>query len=106
MSIHEQSQPAQLDRLLHQPVRTRIVAYLAGRDEASFTEIKKALGLTDGNLEAHMKKLVAAEYIQPHKLDDSPRSQTIYALTETGRAAFQGYVEALEQLIALSGLPG
>jgi DNA-binding MarR family transcriptional regulator len=105
MSNPDNSQPAQLDRLLHQPVRTRLVAYLAARDEASFTEIKKILGLTDGNLEAHMKKLVAADYIQPHKLDESPRSQTIYSLTESGRNAFRGYVQALEQLIALSGLP-
>lgn len=106
MGNRENDQPAELDRLLHQPVRTRIAAFLAGRDEASFTEIKKALDLTDGNLEAHMKKLVAADYVQPRKLDESARSQTIFTLTENGRDAFRGYVKALEQLISLSGVPG
>ncbi len=39
-----------LDPLLHQPVRTQIAAYLAGRGEATFAELKRALAATDGNL--------------------------------------------------------
>jgi len=48
---------------VHQPVRTRIAAYLAARGEATFNELKKAIEITDGNLEAHMKKLIGAGFI-------------------------------------------
>jgi DNA-binding MarR family transcriptional regulator len=90
----------ELDALLHQPVRTRIVAFLAGRDEATFTEIKQALGLTDGNLDAHMKKLVSAAYIVPRRVAGN-RPQTLYALSDLGRAAFRLYVTALAQVLRL-----
>jgi len=45
-----------LDPLLHQPVRTQIVAFLSGRGEATFSELKRALAITDGNLGAHLNK--------------------------------------------------
>ena len=58
----DERSPPELDPILHQPVRTRIAAYLATRGETTFTELKQALAITDGNLEAHLKKLVAASY--------------------------------------------
>ena len=41
----------ELDAVLHQPLRTQVVAYLAGRGTATFTELKKAVNASDGNLE-------------------------------------------------------
>jgi len=89
-----------LDALLHQPVRTQIAAYLAGRGEASFAELKRALAVTDGNLDAHMTKLVEAGYVESRK-EAAPagRPQTVFTLTEPGRAAFAGYVKALAALL-------
>ena len=51
-----------LDPLLHQPIRTRLAAYLAARGETTFTELKRVLEVTDGNLEGHIKKLLAAGF--------------------------------------------
>ncbi|OSM02380.1 transcriptional regulator [Magnetofaba australis] len=90
-----------LDPLLHQPVRTRLAALLAGREGASFSELKKALELTDGNLDAHMRKLLQAEYVEAERHGVGPKGQTVYALTAKGRTAFQHYVAALEKLLSL-----
>lgn len=89
-----------LDPLLHQPVRTQIAAYLAGRGEATFAELKRALAATDGNLDAHLTKLVEAGYLESRK-EASPagRPQTVYSLTEIGRCAFATYVAALSALL-------
>jgi DNA-binding MarR family transcriptional regulator len=90
----------QLDPLLHQPVRTQIAAYLAGRGEATFAELKRALVATDGNLDAHLTRFIESGYLESRK-ETSPggRSQTVYSLTDTGRSAFATYVAALSALL-------
>ena len=91
-----------LDPLLHQPLRTQIAAYLAGAGEATFSDLKRLLGVSDGNLDAHLKKLLGADYVQARKTSDGPRQQTVYALTANGREALRGYVAALQGLIAFA----
>ena len=88
----------ELDPLLHQPVRTRLAAYVAARGEATFNELKQALEATDGNLEGHVKKLVAAGYLKAIKAKGEGRPQTIYRLTPQGLQAFHDYVAALQRL--------
>lgn len=90
-----------LDPLLHQPLRTQLAAFLAGAGEATFTELKRQLDVSDGNLDSHLKKLIAADYVNVRKDDSAGRTQTCYALTKTGRAALQGYILALQQLLPL-----
>lgn len=89
----------QLDPILHQPVRTRIAAFLSARGESTFTELKKALVITDGNLDAHMKKLVSAQYIVSYKQTGKGRPQTLYSLSEEGEKAFRSYLDVLQQLL-------
>lgn len=89
-----------LDPLLHQPVRTQIAAYLAGRGEATFAELKRALAATDGNLDAHLTKMLDAGYLESRKeASTAGRPQTVYSLTTTGRQAFATYVAALTALL-------
>lgn len=88
-----------LDPILHQPVRTQIAAYLAGRGKASFTELKKALAVTDGNLDAHLKKMIESEYVEATKDDTSGSRQTIYVLSKQGMHALTGYLVQLENLV-------
>lgn len=89
-----------LDPLLHQPVRTQIAAYLAGRGEATFAELKRALAVTDGNLDAHLAKMIDADYLAARKETSSAgRPQTVFSLTATGRNAFTRYVAALSTLL-------
>jgi DNA-binding MarR family transcriptional regulator len=91
-----------LDPLLHQPLRTQIAAYLIGRGEATFSELKRVLQCTDGNLDAHLKKLLAADYLQQERRGGGARVQTTYALTATGRAAFAAYLAHLQKLFNLT----
>ena len=56
-----------LDPTLHQPLRTQIAAYLAGSGEATFSELKRELAVSDGNLDSHIKKLIAVDYVEVRK---------------------------------------
>ncbi|MEW5786793.1 MAG: transcriptional regulator [Pseudomonadota bacterium] len=91
-----------LDPLLHQPARTQLVAFLSGRGEATFSELKRALNVTDGNLGAHLAKLVEAGYVKGGEAATGGRAQTVYALTPAGRDALADYVSRLSALMALS----
>lgn len=90
-----------LDAILHQPVRTRLVAFLAGRGEATFKELKELLQVTDGNLDAHIRKLLAVKYIVSRKALIDRRHQTFYRLTDLGRKKFQKYVLSLQHLFSM-----
>lgn len=95
-----------LDPLLHQPARTQIVAFLSGRGEATFAELKRVLGVTDGNLGAHLAKLVEAGYLESaEQAGTGARAQTVYRLTAGGRAALAEYVARMSALMALSAGP-
>ncbi|MFA6921030.1 MAG: transcriptional regulator [Gallionella sp.] len=88
-----------LDPLLHQPLRTQLAAYLAGAGEATFSELKRKLDVSDGNLDSHLKKLIAADYVNVRKDDSAVRTQTCYALTDAGRAALHDYILSLQKLL-------
>ena len=94
-----------LDPLLHQPLRTRLTAFLAGAGEVTFSDLKRQLEISDGNLDAHLKKLVAADYVSVRKDDSAARIQTCYALTKTGHAALRSYILALQRLLPLDSSP-
>jgi DNA-binding MarR family transcriptional regulator len=93
--------PDSLDFVLHQPIRTQIVAYLIGRNEATFTELKRTLQVSDGNLESHLKKLIAAGYVATRKDSSNPRQQTVYSLTRGGESALRDYVANLQRMLGL-----
>ena len=91
-----------LDPLLHSELRLAIVSILAGVEEADFTFIKKQTGATAGNLSVQIDKLSAAAYISVEKGFKGKMPRTTCRLTETGREAFNAYVEALRQYISNS----
>ena len=90
-----------LDPVLHQPLRTQLAAFLAGAGEATFSELKRQLDVSDGNLDSHLKKLISAEYVDVRKDDSSSRTQTCYALSEVGRTALHRYILELKKLLPL-----
>ncbi len=68
-------------------------------ERLSFTELKQVIGTSDGNLATHARKLEAAGYIEATKQFVDRKPLTTFALTDTGRAAFEGYVAALTALL-------
>jgi predicted ArsR family transcriptional regulator len=91
----------ELDVILHQPLRTQLVAFLAGADEVTFSDLKRQLDISDGNLDSHLKKLIAADYVTARKETGSGRPQSFYALTPTGLDALRNYVKALQALLPM-----
>ena len=96
------SQLPTLDPLLHQPSRTQIVAFLSGRGEATFSELKRVLAVTDGNLGAHLGKLIEAGLVTSREEAGGSRAQTVFSLTPAGRTALAEYVAQLSALMKLS----
>ena len=88
-----------LNAILHQPVRTQLVAFLVARDSATFKELKETLNITDGNLDAHLKELLGESYIRSKKSMTSGRQQTFYSITKKGEQAFREYVQTLHLLL-------
>ena len=91
--------PAELDRLIHERVRLGIVSALAGAPLLTFAELKATLGLTDGNLSVHARRLEEAGYVECRKGFDGRVPRTEYRLTARGRAALGRYLDHMEALV-------
>ena len=93
---------SELDRVIHEPARLRILSLLSGAGTADFTFVMKALGLTNGNLSCHMDKLEKAGYIEVSKTFQGKLPLTTYTITPTGRHALTEYWDALESIRGLA----
>ena len=90
---------ADIDRLIHEPARFMIMAYLCVVEGAEFLFLMRQTGLTKGNLSSHMSKLEAAGYVAIRKefVDKIPR--TLLSLTDKGRKAFDAYRQSMKQVL-------
>jgi len=92
---------AELNETIHQPVRLRIMAALITLDtgdEVDFKYLRHLLGVTDGNLGAHLRKLEEAGYIIVNKVFVERKPHTYISATAAGRTAFQEHITALESI--------
>ena len=93
---------ARLDETIHQLVRLRIMAALVTlepADAADFTYLRNLLGVTNGNLGAHLRKLEEAGYVTVSKLFVKRKPRTFVSASTKGRRAFQEHVAALESIL-------
>ena len=89
----------QLDRVIHEKGRLAIMSMLAASAELSFTELRDALEMTDGNLTSHMRTLQEAGYVSVAKSYEKNRPLTTCSLTTAGRKAFTAYINLLGQIV-------
>ena len=89
----------QLDRVIHEKGRLAIMAMLAASPELSFTELRDALRLTDGNLSTHVRTLQEEGLVSVAKSFQNNRPLTTCSLTVAGRKAFAEYIALLEQIV-------
>ena len=89
----------QLNRVIHEKGRLAIMSALAGTPELSFTELRSALEMTDGNLTTHIRILQEEGLISVTKSYQNNRSLTTCSLTKAGRKAFSDYIDLLEQIV-------
>ncbi len=90
---------ASLDRLIHERARLGIVSALAASPVLSFQELKSSLGLTDGNLAIHARRLEEAGYVACTKGYAGRVPRTEFRLTPAGRRALSRYLEHMESII-------
>jgi len=90
-----------LDPIIHQATRLRIMALLFRNRTAAFTWARDTLGLTDGNLDTHTKRLEDAGYIRRGRVLTTGGFQVRLRITPEGDAAFRAYLEALRVYLAL-----
>lgn len=91
----------ELDRVLHQPIRTRIMAYLLAVGSADYTTVKNMFGLSDGHMTTHMRELIENNYVVASKSFVNNKPRTTYVLTQEGEKAFSDYVSVLKRIISL-----
>src|SRR5262245_8533446 len=81
----------ELDQLIHEQLRQRIISPLAANQSLSFNELKKLLQTTDGNISVHARKLEEAGYIQCTKTFNDRMPLTEYKITAAGKKALEKY---------------
>ena len=89
----------QLDKVIHEKSRMAIMSMLAASPDMSFTELRDALNMTDGNLTTHIRTLQKAGYVVVAKSFQDNRPLTTCSLTDDGKTAFTGYVNLLEGIV-------
>ena len=89
----------QLDRVIHEKGRLAIMSLLAASPQLAFTELRDTLNMTDGNITAHIRTLQESGYVSVTKSFQGGRPLTTFAMTGSGRKAFSGYIDLLEQIV-------
>ena len=88
-----------LDKVIHERMRLGIISALAANPKLSFSDLKKLLDTTDGNISVHARKLEEAGYVTCEKSFKGRMPLTEYAITKAGRAALERYLNHMEALI-------
>ena len=88
-----------LDRVIHERMRLGIISALAANEKLSFSDLKKLLNTTDGNISVHARRLEEAGYITCEKSFKGRVPLTEYAITKEGRKALERYLNHMEALI-------
>jgi DNA-binding MarR family transcriptional regulator len=88
-----------MDELLLSKVRLGVVAELLNFDWIAFSELARSLDVSNGNLGAHLSKLVDAGYVEEEKSFANRRPLSRYRLTKRGREAFASHVTELQSLL-------
>ena len=89
----------QLDRVIHEKGRLAIMSMLAASPALSFTEMRDALNMTDGNLTTHIRTLQETGYVSVTKSFQHNRPLTTCSLTTSGKKAFTGYINLLAEIV-------
>jgi DNA-binding PadR family transcriptional regulator len=87
------------DEIISAPCRLGILATLVPGSAVSFTAMKAATSLSDGNLHVQTRKLAEVGYIEIQKTMKGRRTVTEFRLTELGRERLRLYVRKLQTIL-------
>ncbi len=89
----------EVDRIIHEPSRLLILAYLSVVESANFLFLLNQTGLTKGNLSSHLSKLEDAGYVKIKKEFVGKIPRTLLKITKKGRMAFQDYRKKIGKVL-------
>jgi DNA-binding MarR family transcriptional regulator len=92
-------QQLEIDKLIHEPARLKILAQLYVVESADFLFIMRQTGLTQGNVSGHLSKLEDAEFVKIEKGFIGKRPQTIISLSRKGREQFRNYITNMRRIL-------
>jgi len=95
-----------LDPLLLDPTRLSIVSLLAATHWAEFGWVRDAVTMSDSALSKEITNLTKHGYVEVEKGYVGKRPRTWLNLTDSGRRALQGHIEALQRIAAQSQQTG
>jgi DNA-binding MarR family transcriptional regulator len=87
-----------MDRLIHEPARLKILIQLYVVESADFIFLMRQTGLTQGNVSGHLTRLEEAGYVEIEKGYVGRRPQTMISLSRKGQKAFKNYVQEMRDL--------
>ncbi|HWC16326.1 MAG TPA: transcriptional regulator [Terriglobales bacterium] len=99
LPARKEASAAELDPVIHERMRLGIISALAAREALTFSELKRLLEATDGNLSVHARKLEEANYVVCAKSFNGRVPRTEYRITAAGRRALERYLDQMEQII-------
>ncbi len=88
-----------VDEILSSQARLAVMASLITGEPLSFSELKAATGLADGNLHVQTKKLASAGYLTIRKQPSGQRTRTSFAISEEGSIRFRLHVQRLQEVL-------
>lgn len=89
-----------INDIIHGRLRLGLMAYLSNAEATSFTELKNALNVTQGNLSVQLRKLEDANYVSVDKQFVGRKPLTTIRITAIGRKAFATYLEQLSEVLS------
>jgi DNA-binding transcriptional ArsR family regulator len=90
----------EVDVLIHEPARLRVLALLAMVERADFMYLLRQTGLSRGNLSVQMSKLEAAGMVHLDRQLDGNRPRTTYFLSQRGLESLRVYKRTMLDLLA------
>ena len=89
----------EFDQMISAPCRLGILATLIPGQPVTFTEMKEATSLSDGNLHVQTRKLADVGYIDISKTPKGRRTVTEFRITDLGRERLRLHVMKLQEII-------
>ncbi len=89
----------EFDEMISAPCRLGILATLVPGEPVSFTEMKAATSLSDGNLHVQTRKLADVGYIELNKIKKGRRTVTKFHITNLGRERLRHHVMKLQKIL-------
>ena len=87
-----------INEIIHQPIRLKILTILHMDKSITFSELKKELNVSDWNLWAHLEKLEKAWYIRIEKSFVNKKPQSTIFIETKWESELIAYIESIESM--------